>query len=207
MVVTLYANKRVQPPTPPILPNAEWAQREIHAALERSLERLRGIEAKGPGLATIGAILAGGVLLALDSNWDDSTFAGKALLVVAAVYASASLVTPIYLVGQQPRFQLDGLLAEASEHEAAEQWLAEQAGKLWAKNSERITKLGNIQDAARTDLVLAFIALIAWAFLVPVSGALARGTKPAHPGNVRNDHGRSGHAHPHQHVPRCSQPR
>lgn len=170
---TLYVNKTlVGPPPAPRLPAASWAQRERLAMLDRSIDRLRGIEAKGPALATVSAIFAGAVLLALATQWDDSNVAGKALLVTAAGYTVASLLMPIYLVGQQRRYQLDGLLEAAAAEDDPEEWLAQRAGELWARNSERITKLGNLQDAARNELALAFAVLIAWALLVPVSGAL-----------------------------------
>lgn len=170
---TLYANQRlVKSPPVPHLPAARWAQRERRAMLDRSIDRLRGIEGKGPALATISAIFAGAVLLALATQWDDSNLAGKALLVIAAGYTVASLLTPIYLVGQQRRYQLDGLLEAAAAEADPEEWLAQRAGELWARNSERITKLGNLQDAARNELTLAFAVLIAWALLVPISGAL-----------------------------------
>jgi len=128
------------------------------------------------------------VLLSLATQWDVSNVAGKALLVMAAGYTVASLVTPIYLVGQQRRYQLDGLLEAAAAETDPEEWLAQRAGELWAKNSERITKLGNLQDAARNELVLASVVLIAWALLVPISGALETHQTPKRP---------SGWGHPH----------
>jgi hypothetical protein len=179
---TLYVNKRlVKSPPVPRLPAAEWAQRERRAMLDRSVDRLRGIEGKGPGLATVSAILAGAALLAVATHWDDSNVAAKALLVIAAGYTVASLVTPIYLVGQQRRYQVDGLLEAAAGESDPEEWLAQQAGEAWARNSERVTKLGNLQDAARNELALAFAVLIAWALLVPVSGALEAHHTPKRP--------------------------
>jgi hypothetical protein len=186
---TLYVNKRlVKAPPASHLPATSWAQQERRAMLDRSIERLRGIEGKGPGLATVSAIFAGAVLLALATQWNDSNVAGKALLVIATGYTIASLVTPIYLVGQQPRYQLDGLLEAAAAETDPEEWLAQRAGELWARNSERITKLGNLQDAARNELALAFAVLIAWALLVPVSGALEAQQTPKRPSGWSHTH-------------------
>jgi hypothetical protein len=184
---TLYVNTRlVKPPPVPRLPTASWAQRERREMLDRSIDRLRGIEGKGPALATVSAIFAGAVLLALATQWDNSNVAGEAMLVLATGYTVASLVTPIYLVGQQRRYQLDGLLEAAADDTDPEEWLAQQSADLWARNSERVTKLGNLQDAARNELALAFAVLIAWALLVPVSGALAAHQTPKQPSGCRH---------------------
>jgi hypothetical protein len=182
---TLYVNRRhVKPPSVPQLPAASWSRRERREMLCRSVDRLRSIEGKGPALATISAIFAGAVLLALATQWGESNVAGKALLVVATGYTVASLVTPIYLIGQQRRYQLDGLLESAAAEADPEEWLAQQAAELWARNSERITKLGNLQDAARGELTLGFAVLIAWSLLVPVSGALEAHQTPKPPSGL-----------------------
>lgn len=179
---TLYVNRRlVTLPAVPRLPAAGWSQRERRAMLDRSIDRVRGIEAKGPALATISAIFAAAVLLALATQWNNSNLAGRAMLVIATGYTLASLATPIYLVGQQRRYQVDGLLEAAAAEPDPEEWLAQRAAELWAKNSERITKLGNLQDAARNELTLGLAVLIAWALLVPVTGAFAADDAPKQP--------------------------
>jgi hypothetical protein len=171
----LYFNRtKVTPPPVPRVPSAEWSNRERRAMLERSVQRLQGIEAKGPGLATINAIVAAGVVAALATQWGDSTLAGKVLLALSGLYAALSLIAPIYLVGPQPRHQLDGLLAEAAAAPDPDAFLGEQAAELWANNSERVTRLANLQDAARNELAIALLLLLAWAALGPALGVVMK---------------------------------
>src|SRR3954454_16375882 len=89
------------------LPRKSWAEREAHALLSRSEDRLRSLEGKGPGLATVGAIVAAGVVAAIAEGGDDATMIGKVLLGIAAWYGIWSLFFPIYLVGPQPRDTVD----------------------------------------------------------------------------------------------------
>jgi hypothetical protein len=64
---TLYVNRAAlrQPGRPPILSEDEWSRTQRHNLLASSEDRLRSIEAKGPGLAAACAVVAAGVLLAL----------------------------------------------------------------------------------------------------------------------------------------------
>jgi hypothetical protein len=78
------------------LPPRRWAQQEAKELLSRSDERLRSLEAKGPGLATVVAVVAAGVVAAIIEGGDDATFVGKVLLGIAAWYAIWSLFVPIY---------------------------------------------------------------------------------------------------------------
>src|SRR3954454_22337121 len=59
------------------LPDRAWAQREANGLLSRSEDRLRGLEAKGPGLATVAAVVAAGVVAAIIEGGDDATLLGK----------------------------------------------------------------------------------------------------------------------------------
>lgn len=167
---------RVEEPEPPKnLPNADWADRERHALLARSEERLRGIEAKGPGLATVSAIIAAAVLLAVSNGWGESVTAGRVLLVLAVVFSVFSLMTPIYLVGQQRRHQLwtNDLEAAATKRDP-EAWLAEQSADAAMKNTARTIRLGNLQDGARTETTIALAVLLIWVLVVPAFGVLDR---------------------------------
>ena len=162
-----------RPPTG--LPDEEWAHKERHELLQRSEERLRGLEGKGPGLATVTAIIAAGVIVAVQGGWDNSEWPGRALLIIAAVYAAFSLVTPIYLVGPQMRSQL-GIhdLEQATQKSSPENWLAGRAAEAAASNTDRTIRLANLQTGARNELVIGFIALALWVVLVPATGALRR---------------------------------
>jgi len=172
-----YVNRRyvVDTPPPSRLPDAPWAHAQAHALLARSEDRLRSVEAKGPGLATIAGIVAAGVLVALTTGWSRSDDFGRALLVVAAVFSIFSLITPLYLVGPQRRAQLwTADLEEAAGQKSPENLLARRAAEAAMVNSGRVIKLSNLQAAARNDLAWAVIALLLWVVLAPASGALVR---------------------------------
>ena len=83
----VYLNRaRVTTPVEiPAMPKSEWSQRERRALLDRSEDRLRNIEGKGPGLAAVTAVVAAAVLLAL-TGWGESDWPARALLVVATLY-------------------------------------------------------------------------------------------------------------------------
>ena len=171
----LYVNKRyvVDPATPSGLPDASWVHAQVHGLLARSEDRLRSIEAKGPGLAAVSAIIAAAVLVALSNGWGRSDDLGRALLVVAAIYSIFSLITPIYLVGPQRRAQLwTGDLEDASREKSPEDWLAKREAEAAMSNAGKVIKLSNLQAAARNDLVWSVAALLLWVLLVPASGVL-----------------------------------
>jgi hypothetical protein len=174
-ITAVYVNrflvKELQPPLD--LPNKQWANHERHALLDRSEERLRSLEGKGPGLATVTAIIAAGVIVSIQSGWTGSDGLGRLLLVIAAVYAGFSLVTPIYLVGPQVRSQIWGSdLEEAVNETSPEEWLAQKAADAAVANSKRTIRLANLQTGARNELAVGFVALALWAILVPATGAL-----------------------------------
>jgi hypothetical protein len=172
-----YMNRcRVRDPVQlPVLPVADWSQRERRQLLVSSEERLRNIEGKGPGLATVSAIIAGAVLLALTGGWHESTLLARILLGIASFYAVWSLALPLFLVGPLVR---DGVhvaeLEAAASSGEPEEVLATSAAQAAMRNDLRNLRLVNLLDAARRELAYAFVLLLVWALLVPVSGALRR---------------------------------
>ena len=77
--------------------------RERRELLSGSQERMASLEGKGPGLATVNAVVVAAALLAVASGWDESTLVGRIILAAAAFYAGFSLLMPLYLVGPLPR--------------------------------------------------------------------------------------------------------
>jgi hypothetical protein len=174
-----------EPQRPPIVSDAAWSHQERHAMLSRSEERLRNIEAKGPGLGAICAVIAAPVVLAVATRWEDSTVGGKALLTTALVYSIFSLLTPIYLVGALARATIDApQLAEASREVNPEAYLAETAAQCERSNTLRMQRLANLQTAARNDLFAAGALLLVWAVFGPLTGLVMKEqhtTAPARP--------------------------
>jgi hypothetical protein len=157
------------------LSTADWALRERHALLTSSEDRMRSLEGKGPGLATINAVVAAAVVAAITVDWGKTMFAGRVLLVGAAVYSAFSLVMPIYLVGPLKRSTIHlPELAEAGQSKTPEIALAERAAVAAMENNLRNLRLSNLLDAARRELTYAFVLLLLWAFLVPATGLLKR---------------------------------
>lgn len=157
------------------LPREQWAYDEQQRLLDRSEERLRGLETKGPGLATVGAIVAAGVVAAIVEGGGKATVAGKMLLAIGAWYGIWSLAVPIYLVGPQARSTIDvhQLIAAAdSEHPADH--VAREAQAAAQNNVRRTQRIGNLQDAARNELTAALAFLVAWLILGPGTGLLTR---------------------------------
>jgi len=169
----------------PRLPEEPWARAHARQLLARSEERLRGIEAKGPGLAALSAIIGAAVLASLVDGWDDATTLGRLLLAVATWYAVFSLLVPIYLVGPQPRDTVDAPhLGVAASREDAEDYLAREELNAAQRNVRRTQRLANLQDAARNELAAALAVVLMWALLGPVTGLLVHdgrtsGTPPA----------------------------
>ncbi len=167
------------PPKPADLPNAEWTRRESHALLDRSEDRRRTIETKGPGLATVSAILVAGVLVALSSGWERSTWPARLLLAGATFYAMVSLLVPIYLVGPLRRQTIRSVeLTEAAEQDDPEEFLALKARGGAAINDHDNLALTNLQDAARKEAWFVWTLLIGWALLVPFTGIGKRAEAP-----------------------------
>jgi hypothetical protein len=157
------------------LPAVPWAQKEAHELLTRSDERLRSLETKGPGLATVAAIVAAGVVAATVESGGDSTLYGTLLLGIAAWYSIWSLVVPIYLVGPQARATIDlNQLAFAAGTDDPEQYLAVQAQRAAQSNVRRTQRIANLQNAARVELSVALGALSLWLLLGPALGLLER---------------------------------
>lgn len=159
----------------PKLDSTPWAREQARLLLGRSEERLRGIEAKGPGLATVCAVIAAAVIAALLEGWDDATLLGRVLLGLASWYAAFSLLTPIYLVGPQPRHTVDAArVGVASMMPSPEDYIAREEVVASQHNVRRNQRLGNLQDAARNELGAAIAVLVVWALLGPVTGLLVR---------------------------------
>ena len=179
-----------EPRRPPALPSSDWSRRERHALLTNSEERRRNLEGKGPGLATVSAIVVAAVLIAMTEGWNASHPAGRTVLVIAAVYAGFSLFTPIYLVGPQKRDVVDIRdLERAARAPAPEDSVATRAAMAAMQNDLRNLHLANLLDAARRELSYALGFLLLWVVLVPVTGALRHDVgQPAETGR---------HVHPH----------
>lgn len=157
------------------LPPELWAQQEAKALLLRSEDRLRSLEAKGPGLATVAAVVAAGVVAAIIEGGSDATLVGKVLLGMAAWYAIWSLLVPIYLVGPQSRDTIDlNHVIVAAKSESPQQYLAVQAQEAAQGNVRRAHRIGNLQDAARNELSAALAMLTVWLVLGPAVGLLER---------------------------------
>jgi hypothetical protein len=170
---TFYFNAVVMPPPPkPVdLPDADWTRRESHALLDRSEDRRRTIETKGPGLATVSAILVAGVLVALSSGWEQSTWPARLLLGGATFYALISLLVPIHLVGPLRRQAIRSVeLTEAANQSNPETFLALKARAGAAINDHDNLVLTNLQGAARKEAWFVWALLVSWALLVPLTG-------------------------------------
>jgi hypothetical protein len=172
----LYLNKeRVTTPVQvPAMPETEWSQRERRLLLTASEDRLRNLEGKGPGLATITAVIAAAVLLALGGGgWGESDVVAKILLALATLYTLLSLCTPLYLVGPLRRNALHVTELEAAAQDAQpEERLAARSADAAMKNDLQNLRLANHLDASRRELAYAFVLVIVWALLVPVTGVL-----------------------------------
>lgn len=150
-------------PAPPELPKTAWAFQEQQRLLERSEERLESIEGKGPGLATVSAIVAAAIAVAISLTWPNASLAQRVVLVVSALYALMSLAAPIKLVGpiQRSTVTVDQLVA-AAEEDAPEASLARACSEAAADIDRNVLRLSNLQAASRNDLVMATFLFLAW---------------------------------------------
>jgi hypothetical protein len=174
---TIYLNRvRLTAPMPvPNLAPASWWRQQRHGLLSASEDRLRNIEGKGPGLATVSAVIVGAVVLALASGWDESEPLGRVLLVLAAAYGGVSLMMPLYLVGPVKRDTLHVAdMEQASRKKDPEEALAQDAAEAAMRNDLRNLGLVNLLDAARRELFYTFAILLLWGLLVPATGLLRR---------------------------------
>lgn len=164
--VALYTNHRYlagDPPVPPELPTTPWAIAEQQRLLERSEERLQSIEAKGPGLATVSAIVIAAIALAVSLEWESATTLQRVLLFGAGAYGAMSLVAPITLVGPIARSTVTiDQLATAADDPAPEASLARACSEAAAAIDRSVIRLGNLQAASRNDLAAAMVLLLAW---------------------------------------------
>jgi hypothetical protein len=164
--MVLYVNRRFlsgDPPVPPQLPATPWAFIEQRRLLERSEERLQSIEAKGPGLATVSAIVVAAIALAVSLNWDVATTLQRALLFAAGAYAAMSLVAPITLVGPIARSTVNfGQLVTAAGDSAPEASVARACSEAATDIDRSVIRLSNLQAASRNDLAAATVLLLVW---------------------------------------------
>lgn len=176
---TWYFNRTAVSAPPRVdLPDEEWARRESYAALDRSLERFANLEAKGPGLATVAAVIIAAIMVALDGSWGQATALGRAVLGISVAYSAVALVAPLLSVGPIERYVLDGVLSDAASREDADAWLATRALEFARKNSFEAIKFGNLLDAARRDLIIAVFALAMWILLGPLTGIALKREPP-----------------------------
>lgn len=195
---TLYLNRERlrEPLKSPSLPAAEWSRSERRALLDRSEDRLRNLEGKGPGLATVSAVIVAAVLVAIASGWSKSTAPGRVILAFAAAYSALSLVMPLYLVGPLKRDTMHlAELDRAVRADDPEETLAESAAEAAMTNDLHSLRLSNLLDAARRELSYALILLLLWAVLVPATGLLRHDSRK-----------RSGLSHAHQAARERSRP-
>ena len=165
--LALYVNHRIirdEPSRPPELPAMPWAFNEQQHLLERSEGRLESIESKGPGLATVSAIVAAAIGVAISLTWKDATSVQRIILCASAIYAAMSLVAPIKLVGPIDRSTVTlSQLTAAAEEGTPEASLAKVCSEAAANNDRSVLRLSNLQAASRNDLVAATLLFLVWA--------------------------------------------
>ena len=166
------------PEAVPDLPDEDWVRRHQEGLLDHSEERLRGIEAKGPALATTSGIFAAGIGVAIAEAWPDQSTWGRLLLVGSAVYIALSLVTPIILVGPQRRATVTlGRLRDAVEERQGEAGLAHWMAEGAVQNDVLTLRLSNLQVASRNMLVVGTTLFLLWGLLT-ITGAVADDGRP-----------------------------
>lgn len=164
-----------EPATMPSLPDDDWALMERRALLVDSHERRASLEGKGPGLATVTAVVVAGSVLAIVGGWHESTLIAKIILVIAGVYTGLSLLTPLYLVGPVKRSVITTVdLTAAAKEIRPEQAMAHRAADAAMATDFENQRIANLLDAARRELAYSMIALLVWVVLVPVAGILER---------------------------------
>jgi hypothetical protein len=165
--IALYVNHQITqdaPPPPPDLPQTPWAFSEQQRLLERSEGRLESIEGKGPGLATVSAIVAAAIAVAISLTWADATSGQQIVLIASGVYSTMSLVAPIKLVGPIARstVTVEQLTIAAGEG-TPEASLAKVCSEAAADIDRSVLRLSNLQAASRNDLIAATVLFLVWA--------------------------------------------
>lgn len=171
--LALYTNRRYlagRAGAPPELPKNAWAFHQQQRLLERSESRLQSIESKGPGLATVCAIVAAGIGVAISLTWAGASAIQRGLLLGSSVYALMSLAAPIKLVGPIERSTVTAAqLEQIADDPEPEACLARQCAQAAADNDRSTQRLSNLQAASRNDLVAATALFITWA-VIAVTG-------------------------------------
>jgi hypothetical protein len=182
--IFLLNRKRVTAPAKiGALPPSEWSRRERRKLLQASEARLQSIESKGPGVVTVTAVVAAGVLIALANGWNEAGLLGKLFLVLATFYSALSLLTPIYLVGPLKRHVVDvPELEQAAADADPDEWLATTSANEAMRNDLQNRRLANHLDAARREVAYALGLLLCWAVLAVSWGVFEN---PSSPGETK----------------------
>jgi hypothetical protein len=164
--LVLYTNRHYlagKAPAPPDMPDVEWSFSEQQRLLERSDARLQNLEAKGPGLATVCAVVAAANAVAISLTWEEAEWFARVLLATSAVYALMSLAAPIALVGPIDRSTITSeQLGELTQTPAPQSAVARQYAQAAADNDRSTLRLSNLQAASRSDLTLATLLFAMW---------------------------------------------
>jgi hypothetical protein len=184
----------------PDLPSDAWAIAERRALLADSQGRMASLEGKGPGLATVTAVVVAGSALAISAGWDESDLLAKIILLLAAVFTFFSLLTPIYLVGPIKHPSITSAsLGSAAETEHPEHTVAELAADTAMANDVTNQRIANLLDAARRELYYSLVLLVLWLATVPLTGLLRVTPSPTSPPSLT-----AGPCTiPHPHAPFC----
>jgi hypothetical protein len=147
----------------PAIRRSDWTAAELDRLTEQSHDRLRSIEAKGPGLATVSAVVGAAIGLAITATWDHATGAQRTLLVASAVYTFVSLICPIMLVGSVQRsvITLDKLAALSDTPDGEMEAFRVKVEAI-AENDRHTNRLANLQTACSYDLRDALVLLAVW---------------------------------------------
>lgn len=169
LALALYANRKYlgdRPSPMGHLPSEPWVTQEQRELLARSEQRLQSIESKGPGLATVCAVVAAAVTVALSLTWKEASTLARALLILAGAYVLMSLYTPIRLVGPVRRATITAQdLSETAASTNSEALLGERYAEAAAANDHETLRLSNLQAASRNDLVIATVLFGVWGIL------------------------------------------
>jgi hypothetical protein len=122
-------------------------------------------------LATVCAVVAAAIGVAISLTWADAGSAQRLMLIASAAYAAMSLAAPIRLVGPIERSTVTvAQLADAAHDPVPESSLARQCAQAAADNDRSTLRLSNLQAASRNDLVAATALFIVWAATALLAG-------------------------------------